>query len=84
MPQVAIQVRSGREPESIRRMISAVTEAVVTTLSAAPATVRVIVTEVPATHWANGDVTLGEGSRAGETGTVSPRPTPSAAKGVGR
>ncbi|MTD52495.1 tautomerase family protein [Amycolatopsis pithecellobii] len=60
MPQVAIQVRGGREPESIRRLISAVTEAVVTTLDAAPATVRVIVTEVPTTHWANGDVTLAE------------------------
>jgi len=60
VPQVAIQVRSGREPESIRRLISAVTEAVVTTLDVAPATVRVILTEVPATHWANGDVTLAE------------------------
>ncbi|MEV1295720.1 tautomerase family protein [Pseudonocardia sp. NPDC049635] len=64
MPQVAIQVRSGREPESIRRLISAVTEAVVTALDTPASTVRVIVTEVPTTHWANGDVTLFEAAGA--------------------
>ncbi|WP_308169783.1 tautomerase family protein [Acrocarpospora catenulata] len=57
---MAIQVRSGRDPESIRRLISAVTEAVVTSLNTPAPTVRVIVTEVPTTHWANGDVTLAE------------------------
>jgi len=57
---VAIHVRDGRDPQSIRRMISAVTRAVVDNLSVPPETVRVIVTEVPTTHWANGDVTLAE------------------------
>lgn len=60
LPHVAIQVRSGRDPESVRRLISAVTEAVVTSLDIPAASVRVILTEVPTTHWANGDVTLAE------------------------
>lgn len=60
MPQVAIHVRDGRDPQSIRRLISEVTTAVVGSLSVPPETVRVIVTEVPITHWANGDVTLAE------------------------
>lgn len=60
MPHVSIEVRSGRDPDSIRRLISAVTEAVVSSLGTPHRSVRVIVTEVPTTHWANGDVTLAE------------------------
>jgi 4-oxalocrotonate tautomerase len=41
-------------------MISAVTAAVADSLGAPPASIRVIVTEVPPTHWAAGDVTLAE------------------------
>ena len=41
-------------------MISAVTAAVADSLDASPASIRVIVTEVPLTHWATGDVTLQE------------------------
>lgn len=60
MPHVTIQVRSGRGSDDIRRLISAVTQAVVTSLDTPARSVRVIVAEVPMTHWANGDVTLAE------------------------
>lgn len=66
MPQVEIQVRAGRSPASLRRLISAVTSAVSLCLNAPPETVRVIVNEVPLTHWANGDVTLAEKAEASE------------------
>jgi 4-oxalocrotonate tautomerase len=55
-----VSVREGRSPESIRRMISAVTAAIAESLDAPAASIRVVVTEVPLTHWATGDVTLAE------------------------
>ena len=60
MPHVEISIREGRGDEAVRELISNVTQAVVDALDAAPQTVRVIVNEVPLTHWANGDVTLAE------------------------
>jgi 4-oxalocrotonate tautomerase len=41
-------------------MISALTSAVAESLDAPAASIRVVVTEVPLTHWATGDVTLQE------------------------
>ena len=60
MPLVQVSVREGRPTADIRKMISAVTEAVAESLNAPKESVRVIVSEVPPTHWANGDVTLHE------------------------
>ena len=60
MPLVQVSIRAGRPPEKIRTMISAVTTAVAESLDAPPASIRVIVTEIPLTHWATGDVTLAE------------------------
>jgi 4-oxalocrotonate tautomerase len=59
-----VSIREGRPPESIRKMISAVTAAIAESLDAPPASIRVVVTEVPLTHWATGDVTLAERSSA--------------------
>ena len=55
-----VSIREGRPPEQIRKMISAVTAAIAESLDAPPASIRVVVTEVPLTHWATGDVTLAE------------------------
>jgi 4-oxalocrotonate tautomerase len=55
-----VSIREGRPPEAIRTMISAVTAAIAESLDAPPASIRVVVTEVPLTHWATGDVTLAE------------------------
>lgn len=50
----------GRSPAQIRALISAVTHAVATTTDAPLEAIRVVVREVPRTHWAAGDVTLSE------------------------
>jgi 4-oxalocrotonate tautomerase len=55
-----VSIREGRPPETIRTMISAVTAAIAESLGAPPSSIRVVVTEVPMTHWATGDVTLAE------------------------
>ena len=60
MPLVQVTMREGRAPEQIRSMISSLTEAVTASIGAPTDSVRVIVTEVPGTHWAAGDVTLEE------------------------
>jgi len=60
MPIVEITLVSGRTPEELRAMISAVTKAVSETVAAPVAAVRVIVREVPKTHFAAGDVTIAE------------------------
>jgi 4-oxalocrotonate tautomerase len=63
MPLVQVSLREGRTPAQLRALISALTRAVVEALDAPVESVRVIVTEVPGTHWAAGDVTLDEKSR---------------------
>jgi len=60
VPMAFVSIREGRPPETIRTMISAVTAAIAESLGAPPSSIRVVVTEVPMTHWATGDVTLAE------------------------
>ena len=60
MPMAFVSIREGRPPERIRAMISAVTAAIAESLDAPASSIRVVVTEVPLTHWATGDVTLAE------------------------
>lgn len=60
MPLVEITLVTGRAPEELRAMISAVTKAVSETVAAPVAAIRVIIREVPTTHFAAGDVTIAE------------------------
>ena len=60
MPLVEVTLAEGRTPEQIRSLIHELHEAVVRAGAAPPENVRVIVREVPATHWAAGDVTIAE------------------------
>jgi 4-oxalocrotonate tautomerase len=60
MPLVEVTLAEGRTPAQIRALIHELHEAVVRAIDAAPSSVRVIVREVPPTHWATGDVTLAE------------------------
>ncbi|MEE6176965.1 2-hydroxymuconate tautomerase [Mycobacterium sp. 050134] len=60
MPLVQVTLAQGRSPEQLRALISKLTEAVVDAVDAPKQNVRVVVYEVPATHWAAGDVTLQE------------------------
>ncbi len=60
MPIVEITMAEGRPPEKVRALITAVTDAVVDAIGAPKQNVRVVIREVPKTHWAAGDVTLAE------------------------
>jgi len=72
VPMAFVSIREGRPPEQIRKMISAVTAAIAESLDAPPASIRVVVTEVPLTHWATGDVTLAERSSAEKSHAEKP------------
>ncbi|MEU8344411.1 tautomerase family protein [Spirillospora sp. NPDC048832] len=79
MPLVQISLASGRPPDQIRRLISEVHDAVVRATRTDPARVRVLVQELPPTHWAAGGVTLAERdgpgpSRHGTAGHGPPAP----------
>jgi 4-oxalocrotonate tautomerase len=44
----------------LRALITGLTDAAETALGASRATIRVVLREVPETHWAAGDVTIAE------------------------
>ncbi|GAY18047.1 2-hydroxymuconate tautomerase [Mycobacterium sp. shizuoka-1] len=60
MPLVQVTLAAGRSPEQLRTLISKITAAVAEAVDAPPPNIRVVLYEVPKTHWAAGDVTLQE------------------------
>lgn len=60
MPLVEVTLTEGRNADQIRTLISEVTAAVARAVSAPVPNIRVVVREVPDTHWAAGDVTIAE------------------------
>ena len=60
MPLVEVTLAQGRSPEQIRALLHEVTEAVMRSVGAPKQNIRVVVREVPPTHWAAGDVTIAE------------------------
>jgi 4-oxalocrotonate tautomerase len=60
MPLVEVTLVEGRTAEQLRTLISRLTAAVVDSVGAPKENVRVVLREVPATHWAAGDVTIAE------------------------
>lgn len=60
MPLVEVTLVEGRSPEQLRALMHALHDAVVRSVNAAPEAVRVVLREVPATHWSAGDVTIAE------------------------
>jgi 4-oxalocrotonate tautomerase len=66
MPFVEITLIEGRPPEKLRALLHEVHEAVVRSVGAAPDSVRVVLREVPPTHWAAADVTIAERRAATE------------------
>jgi 4-oxalocrotonate tautomerase len=60
MPLVEVTLTEGRTPEQLRALISRLTAAVVDAVGAPKENVRVVLREVPTTHWAAGDVTIAE------------------------
>jgi 4-oxalocrotonate tautomerase len=61
VPLVEVSLVEGRTQEQIRSLIHELHEAVIRALAAPPANVRILVRELPATHWAAGDITIAEG-----------------------
>ena len=82
MPFVEITLAEGRPPEKLRALITAVTDAVCESIAAPKASVRVVIREVPKTHWAAGDVTLAERA-APSSGPPSSAAQPSSAQPSG-
>ena len=64
MPLVEVTIAEGRSASQIRAMIHEVHTAVLHTVDTRPEHIRVIVREVPRTHWATGDLTLCEMDQA--------------------
>lgn len=60
MPFIDVTLVEGRSPEQLRALITALTEAAVSSVDAPRESIRVVVREVPPTHWAAGDVTIAE------------------------
>jgi 4-oxalocrotonate tautomerase len=60
MPLVEVTIAQGRSAGQIRAMMHEVHEAVLRTVDTQPEHIRVIVREVPRTHWATGDLTIAE------------------------
>ncbi|GAA3597510.1 hypothetical protein GCM10022419_095940 [Nonomuraea rosea] len=60
MPLVEVTLSAGRDPAAIRALIHEVHAAVERSIGSPAQSIRVIVREVPRTHWAAGDETLAE------------------------
>jgi 4-oxalocrotonate tautomerase len=60
MPIINIQVLQGRPEEKIKELISSVTDTVSETLEVPKDRVRVLVTEIPKTHWGIGGTAVSD------------------------
>jgi len=60
MPLIEVTLTQGRSAEQLRALITSLTEAAVTAIDAPLTSIRVVIREVPDTHWAAGDVTIAE------------------------
>ena len=60
MPLVEVTMVEGRTPHQIRSLISALTDAVQKSVEAPLESIRVVIREIPATHWAAGNQTIAE------------------------
>jgi 4-oxalocrotonate tautomerase len=60
VPLVEVTLVEGRTPAQLRGLITALTDAVEGAIGAPRANVRVVLREVPSTHWAAGDITIAE------------------------
>ncbi len=72
MPLVMIHLLPGRASRAKRTLLRSVTDAVSSSLGVAPGSVRVILNEVPAEHWAVGGVPIRAPRRARARGARKP------------
>ena len=64
MPLIEVTLVQGRSAQQLRTLISQLTDAVESALQVSRTTIRVVLREVPPTHWAAGDVTIAERDKA--------------------
>ncbi|MGI6246147.1 MAG: 2-hydroxymuconate tautomerase [Pseudochelatococcus sp.] len=60
MPLAEITLIEGRSPEQKKALFREVTEAIVRAVGAPPDTVRIVIREVPAEHWAIAGISYAE------------------------
>lgn len=60
MPFISVTLTEGRSDEQLRALIHHLTDAAVRALDAPKQNIRVVIHEVPDTHWGAGDVTIHE------------------------
>lgn len=60
VPLIEVTMVEGRTAEQLRALISRLTAAVEQAVGAPRESIRVVIREVPPTHWAAGDVTIAE------------------------
>jgi 4-oxalocrotonate tautomerase len=60
MPFIDVTLTEGRDPERLRALITGLTDAVEAAIGTPRSSIRVVLREVPTTHWAAGDVTIAE------------------------
>jgi 4-oxalocrotonate tautomerase len=60
VPLVEVTLTEGRTADQLRALVHELHTAVVKAIAAPSESVRVIIREVPTTHWAAGDVTIAE------------------------
>ncbi|MCL6562445.1 MAG: 4-oxalocrotonate tautomerase family protein [Firmicutes bacterium] len=60
MPLAQIHILEGRTEEQKKRLVEEVTAAISRSLGAAPESIRVLLYELPKTHWAVGGVSMAE------------------------
>ncbi|WP_318503176.1 4-oxalocrotonate tautomerase [Bacillus sp. T3] len=63
MPIINVQILEGRPKEKIAEMIQNITDTVAETLDAPKESIRVLVTELPNTHWGVAGVPMSEKNR---------------------
>lgn len=76
MPLIEVTLVEGRTAEQLRELISGLTRSAVDAVAAPVDSVRVVIREVPATHWAAGDVTIAERRASTSSAVPSPDATP--------
>jgi 4-oxalocrotonate tautomerase len=60
MPIITVNLLTGRDAETKRALVREIAEAAMRALNAPPASVRVILNEVPPEHWGIGNETKAE------------------------
>ncbi|MFT4212417.1 MAG: tautomerase family protein [Microbacterium sp.] len=71
MPLIQVSIGTGRDEDQLRTLVTELTDATVRAIGARREAVTVVVTQVEATHWANGGTTLADKKVAREAAAAA-------------